>query len=233
MPSRPHGRRIPAAASLALLVLMAAGPGAPHAAEPGERPIIYKWVDEHGIAHYTTDRDRIPRAIRSRVQRLNRPSAVPETTPGEPPEPQSAATPSGSEPTTGGPAPDLSPPPPVGPPPEPPAISKGEPSQGEQWAISNVPERVEPHLSPREDGLDPETAKELAKIDEQITSLEGEIAQGEDRLLALLAGGAPTPDGVQSYDDELREIADTLPRLQSDLDTLRQRRESLQPASGS
>jgi hypothetical protein len=35
-----------------------------------ETPVIYKWVDEHGIAHYTTDRDRIPSSLRDRVEQI-------------------------------------------------------------------------------------------------------------------------------------------------------------------
>jgi hypothetical protein len=35
-----------------------------------ETPVIYKWVDEHGIAHYTTDRNRIPSSLRDRVEQI-------------------------------------------------------------------------------------------------------------------------------------------------------------------
>jgi len=30
------------------------------APEPHSRPIVYKWIDEHGVVHYTTDRKRVP-----------------------------------------------------------------------------------------------------------------------------------------------------------------------------
>lgn len=33
-------------------------------------PTIYKWVDENGIAHYTSDPDRIPSNLRDRVRAL-------------------------------------------------------------------------------------------------------------------------------------------------------------------
>jgi hypothetical protein len=41
------------------------------AAQMTERatPTIYKWVDEHGIAHYTTDRKRIPDKLRDKIGR--------------------------------------------------------------------------------------------------------------------------------------------------------------------
>ena len=38
------------------------------AAEETERPTIYKWVDENGIAHYTTDKKRIPKNLRNRIR---------------------------------------------------------------------------------------------------------------------------------------------------------------------
>jgi hypothetical protein len=58
---------------LVWVALGAAGtPGSASAAEEAlsGRPAIYKWVDEHGIAHYTTDETRIPRAIRKRMRSL-------------------------------------------------------------------------------------------------------------------------------------------------------------------
>ncbi len=49
---------------LPFLVALAAPAGA-----EGEAPevVIYKWVDENGIAHYTTDRERIPSSLRDRI----------------------------------------------------------------------------------------------------------------------------------------------------------------------
>lgn len=53
--------------SLLLLAAVGAlGLGAPPA-RAVDKPVIYKWVDENGVAHYTTDRSRIPAAIRDRV----------------------------------------------------------------------------------------------------------------------------------------------------------------------
>jgi hypothetical protein len=42
---------------------------ASYSAEEG-RPSIYKWVDENGVAHYTTDPERIPERLRERIRRL-------------------------------------------------------------------------------------------------------------------------------------------------------------------
>jgi hypothetical protein len=50
----------------ALLALAASGAAAEDEA-PGARPRIYRWVDDNGIAHYTTDPERIPAALRSRI----------------------------------------------------------------------------------------------------------------------------------------------------------------------
>lgn len=57
-------------ASLIATVGVLAALGAPLAPAPtarAETPVIYKWVDENGVAHYTTDRERIPASIRDRV----------------------------------------------------------------------------------------------------------------------------------------------------------------------
>ena len=45
-------------------------------ADESPGPTIYKWIDEHGIAHYTTDFDRIPRGLRNRAGRLGPPDAA-------------------------------------------------------------------------------------------------------------------------------------------------------------
>lgn len=78
---RRAARRVgPPLAAVALALWMAPAAGAQEAdpeaeayagelaAEP-ETPVIYKWVDENGIAHYTTDPDRIPAGLRSSVGR--------------------------------------------------------------------------------------------------------------------------------------------------------------------
>ncbi len=52
----------------------------------GEAPIIYRWVDEDGIAHYTTERERVPANVRS----LAVPAPAPE-------QPQSTPHPWASE----------------------------------------------------------------------------------------------------------------------------------------
>ncbi|MDJ0866500.1 MAG: hypothetical protein QNK03_10360 [Myxococcota bacterium] len=71
-------RRAPALAlALALLALPLLAP-----ADEEEETVIYKWIDQHGIAHYTTDPERIPESIRNRVHQLRRPP--PRETAGDP-----------------------------------------------------------------------------------------------------------------------------------------------------
>jgi len=40
-------------------------------------PRIYRWIDENGIVHYTTDRQRIPSSLRNRVTRPDSPNSNP------------------------------------------------------------------------------------------------------------------------------------------------------------
>ncbi len=55
------------AAGLVVSALLFAGSAAVAAEVKSERPRIYRWVDDNGIAHYTTDPERIPAALRSRM----------------------------------------------------------------------------------------------------------------------------------------------------------------------
>ena len=53
------------------------------ATDPAPAPTIYKWIDEHGVAHYTTDRGQIPREVRNKVGKLGPPDAALRRTPVE------------------------------------------------------------------------------------------------------------------------------------------------------
>ena len=249
-PHAPLALLVALAASAALLMLLSAAPPA-GGADEGERPTIYKWIDQHGVAHYTTDRDRIPRSIRNRIERVPRgggsvPAPPPATasTPPVPSPPESAAVESevvvvppdlsvpAAAPAAAPPPPSTPPAPePMGPEPPPPATRDAAGIRDENWATANVPELLVLEDLPAEQaGIDPKTARELASLDEEIAELEAEIARNETRLLALLAGGV---SAAQSDNPELRAIAENLPTLQSDLAVLRERRESLLPAPGS
>ncbi len=78
--------RVALLASTAAVVVafLAAAPRAGAEDEPAEpsaeaRPQIFKWIDENGIAHYTTDRDRIPASLRRKARRLGQPAPALET----------------------------------------------------------------------------------------------------------------------------------------------------------
>ncbi len=55
------------AARFALVTALLAALVTPARADEAPEVVIYKWVDENGIAHYTTDRERIPASLRDRI----------------------------------------------------------------------------------------------------------------------------------------------------------------------
>jgi len=63
--------RLPAALSLVALGLAACAFAGRSAAAEEPEPTIYKWVDQNGIAHYTTDRKRVPSNLRNRIQSVD------------------------------------------------------------------------------------------------------------------------------------------------------------------
>lgn len=105
----PCGR----SAGLALALLLACS--AAHA----ERSAVYRWFDESGVAHYTTQKDRIPREARDRVEEVGR-SAAPSPQPARSDTAAGAATasPPAAAPATALPPaapPSVAAPPPSGP----------------------------------------------------------------------------------------------------------------------
>ena len=60
------GRLGRVALPLAALALCVSG-AAPSVAASADGPRIYRWIDADGIAHYTTDPERIPAALRERL----------------------------------------------------------------------------------------------------------------------------------------------------------------------
>lgn len=156
---------------------------------PAAAPEIYKWVDEHGIAHYTTDKKRIPRSLRKRLRSLPNVAAAPS-----PPEA----------------APDL-----IGPLPD-------QPGHPEGWVSRNA--APWPTEKQKEELEAAELAAEIVQVQEEIEGLEGEIADREEQILALLA----TAQGDTLRDDPaFRALAEELPDLQADLEALRERRGEL------
>ena len=189
--------RLACAAACALLGFGLAGEGAIRSVnandEPG--PAIFKWVDQHGIAHYTTDKTRIPREIRRRMRSLD---AIPDVA-AAPPAPA-------ADPNLVGPLPET-------------------PEHPEGWASRNAPPTPTPGESEKIEAA--ERSEQLDAMDAEIAGLEGEIANREEQLLALLA----TAQGDRVIDDAaFRQIAEELPELQADLEALRERRGELATA---
>jgi len=187
-------------------------------ADQAPTPTIYKWIDENGVAHYTTDLDRIPGELRNRVGKLGPPDAALKRTPVKPSAPSR------------------------------PAPSAPEFDAGEQWAVRDrsferprdawdegdpyghlpVPEFEEGDAFVRE-AEEEERRQQLEDLDERIASLQTDIAASEETLKALLVipvqeGGGPL---AMADDPTFREVADLLPKLLTDLRALEDERAQL------
>src|SRR5690606_25566729 len=83
--------------------------------------------------------------------------------------------------------------------------------------------------APRE--LGPDEQAELAAIDAQIAEVEAKIARDEEAMLELISAteGEGAPQGSLVDDARFRDLAQRLPRLQADLERLRERRAQIQP----
>ncbi len=223
-----------------------------------ETPTIYKWIDENGVAHYTTDRSRIPSEIGTRVERapsVSPPAPATATHPDDelrdavrvkpaaaPPAPPAPSS------TAAVPAPDATPPPvasappPVATPPAPaPAATSTAPTAAEPKAAA--PKAAAPLAADKPSDPDPVSAPppapvaplapkqtaELAKIDGQIQTLEAEISDHEEKLATLISTADDQKPLVD--DPKFREISQRLPKLQAELQSLREERNKIQPAT--
>lgn len=238
-----------------------------------EAPTIFKWVDENGIAHYTTDRDRIPSAIRDRVESVAtksksgapavagqpsredvmrdavrttpNPSAIappaaasaprapapevatiaaPSAAPAPAPIPAPAATPADTEDTEEQVATE----PEAAPPIEPTEIASPAPFEAapsdESPAVSAAPPAAAIELEPKEQAA-------VTELDQQIEAVQAEIAQREETLAALISTSDEDRTTPLVDDPAFREISQRLPKLQADLQTLRERRNKIQPTA--
>jgi len=205
----------------ALGVLLA--PSALLGQERDEKPRIYRWIDENGVAHYTTDPDRIPGGLRGPVRRdasvpdpareAQAPAAEPEAAPRE------VATPTRRTP----------------------------PTEVESWARRDRPTGVAedvwseggaetpalaataPAPSPQERAREEAVERErLDEIETRIDELEAEVAAHEDALKSFIS--APESEGplARSGDPEFRAIAERLPQHLAELRALREERASLE-----
>ena len=202
---RTRARRALLRGGVALALLMTA-PAVADEVEEEEpaRPTIFKWVDTNGIAHYTTDPERIPESLRDGVRRLGHPSETERL-------PAVAA----------------------GPRRERPARSRRE---SDYWAVRDAG-REDPWVSvgdayaPFVEGAAGATTAttELHDLEDQIASLEGEIARDEEVLKSLISNPANADPLAIADDTEFREVARRLPKLQANLRALREERGELQP----
>jgi hypothetical protein len=236
------------AATVAFLVI------ATHA--QAESPTIYKWVDQNGIAHYTTDRDNIPSAIRDRVE--SRSVATPAKTPDV------AARRREDVMRIGAPAPWAAGGEPIAAPRNGRRIAGGARRRPRTGAVSanRIRSRgAEPAEAVLETEtttiaaptplsemcatdsavsspppapmipLDPEQQAVVAELDEQIEDVQSEIAKREDTLASLISTADEQRTTPLVDDPAFREISQRLPKLQADLQTLRERRNKIQPTA--
>ncbi len=191
-------------------------PGLARAAEEAAPPRIYRWVDENGIAHYTTDPDRIPRSLRRRYGLPAEPLRS-EPLDARAPAPAPAATPTPSADPDAWAAQEKSaaPPPPTTPAPAPaPAVEwqEGGPADVAAGPVGGA------------------SAERLSQIELRIAELSAAIAADEDALSAWI--GDPTAgDAIELGDNpEFREIAQRLPKRIQELEALQKERDALQSA---
>jgi hypothetical protein len=204
-------------------------------------PMIYKWVDANGIAHYTTELSRVPRSVRGSVRALG--SAAPsegfaarDAVPG-------AAAPEAAP--AGEPLPewDVGDAPPPAPAPAP-ATPPPAPGGGERWAESDRPFDLPPEEGGAPAAAPTQTAAaepgagapavsaadreaQRRDLDGRIAALEAEIASDEDALKGFLAVPSPADPAEIAYDRSFREVAERLPARLAELRSLQGERAQL------
>jgi hypothetical protein len=184
---------------LALLVLASSA-----VAEEKAPPRIYRWVDENGIAHYTTDPDRIPASLRRRYGLPAEPlrnEPLDARAPAAPPPANDTAPEAWAAQEKG----------------EAPAATPGQTETDAEWregAAADV-------------AAGPVAGDRLSQIELRIAELSASIAADEDVLSAWIgdpAGGDPIELGAKP---EFREIAQRLPRRIQELEALQRERDAL------
>ncbi len=199
------------------VVLFAAGlPGLARAADDAPPPRIYRWVDENGIAHYTTDPERIPKSLRRRYGLPAEPMRSEQLDARAPaaaatPRPPSAAPDAwAAEEKTDAPAP-------------PPRPSSAAPEAGAEWrdAASADVAAAGPAAG---------SGDRLAQVELRIAELSASIAADEDALSGWI-GDPAAGDAVELADKpEFREIAKRLPKRIQELEALQKERDALESA---
>jgi hypothetical protein len=231
-------RRAPLGALLALAVLASAPAGV--AEEEAARPRIYKWVDENGIAHYTTDRSKIPSNLRGRIRsaedarrEAQSERAAQTDAPAEATAPAAASSDAGTSAPPSDAGFGAAVPPVAVPPPADTTRGSGSAPRSDAWSVRDAGPDEPAASDVRGSGVpqpDPEREARARELEAQIASLEVEMAKDEERLKQLISDarepveGQPAPlYGVP----ELEELARRFPKLQADLSALRAERRRL------
>ncbi len=205
--SMPGHLPVRAWAVASLVLFVAAGP----ATSQQERipPVIYKWVDINGIAHYTTDPDDIPSELRDRLDEARRRRRTETAEHAQPAEP----TP-------------LDPDDPWA------EVSVEEPD--DLWVVQDSlgsPNEIESDdpfgANPASDPAEERRRKaQQQELEQQIAELQAQISVDEEVLMTWVTD--PEVDPVMAADDpEFRKVALRLPRLHNDLAELEQKRRAV------
>ena len=160
---------------------------------------VYRWVDELGATHYTTDRDTVPRRYRGDAQAIGaKPAArsTPRVTPSPAAAPASTEFPSVAAPT----------PVPV------PTPASAPTTEVTMPAATAAPVFPGPPTTPAIPPEDPRAA--------EVANLEAQIASDRERLRQIISTKRWESAELAS-DPNIREIAERLPRLQAELAALR------------
>jgi prefoldin subunit 5 len=79
--------------------------------------------------------------------------------------------------------------------------------------------------------LEPKEQAAISELDQQIESVQAEIAEREETLATLISTSDEDRTTPLVDDPAFREISQRLPKLQADLQTLRERRNKIQPTA--
>ncbi len=193
---------------------------------------VFRWVDELGVTHFTTDRDAIPSSYRDEAIEIGKlpspaprraapaPAPVPEASapPESPPQaraPETSAPPT-AEPAaapveSAWPAPDIAPAP---------TAARATPPPPDAPATPEAPATPALAAPPAFPGPPPRTA--LPPDDpraSEAAELEAQIASDREKLRQMISTKRWDSAELAS-DPEIREIAERLPRLQAQLAAL-------------
>jgi hypothetical protein len=194
---------------VALALVAAVPPALARAAEDTAPPPIYRWIDENGIAHYTTDPERIPKSLRRRYG-----------LPAEPlrSEPLAARAPAAAPTASAGPeawaAQEKSAEPTA------PAAVNAPPPEWSQGQTADVAAGV-PDAAP--------SGERLEALELRIAELSAAIAADEDALSGWIADPANADVVALADQPDVRVVAERLPKRIQELEALRRERDALQP----